>query len=821
MSIQDIRQNAQDISNFYLANVYQILADPNQTKLSLPSSPTPFSPPNYAVWVNALWFLSLVISLTCALLATLLQQWARRYLKLTHSRYAPHKRARIRAFLSEGVEKLLLPWTVEALPTLLHISLFLFFAGLVVFLWNVNLTIFKLVLSWVGVCTALYGCITTMPIIRHDSPYHTPLSLPAWHIVTGIQFFTFWALRRLAHQNYCSGLAYNRFDHPAWIYGRWLVQGMQKTVEETALNSPLEIDARAFLWTFDCLDEDHELERFFSGIPGFRSSKVVKDPFLTLAEEAKQRLFTALTGLLYRTFSSDLLPEAVKKRRAIICTKAVDPVHTSSAFSVLKTILFKYQFSDPLVTEIAQVVRGWDIDNDNAISDANANFMKIVARAQPLEDSWFILASKSLGVPEVVLRDYAAHGDSLSLAILIHVTRQQFSHFRELAWPVYEFSTVLEDASEFNVQDTLPELQHEFCAFWNQIVRKVQNDNDRRMASYILGRIRNVYIVLHQDTNSSPTGFSVFTGDWDPGLSQPSSYPLCNVPGHRPESTNNIHDDSASTAFAPGVPHDHDNTATASSFLASVLDTPYLSAHAPRRVDEGFTDVMPPDNLLPVPVSPQPIDQTTTETCRITTASNPVTTRATRRVIDTSARPTHLSTPEPSVSPPRPKSRASTSPPEAVSIEQSAGFCAPSTDASSSLPTPVLDNILPIDPPLTLDSPVTRSDLIAEYHLSVPGSPGPSRRWLSSAPELCTATEGESSATAALRTEVDAPYPSSAIHEDIMTNPDLPPQSPSPMTDIAIMGRSHTALLMPNMREIVPRGLCAASMISCNTAAPK
>jgi hypothetical protein len=136
-----------------------------------------------------------VISLTCALLATLLQQWARRYLKITQSRYSPHKRARIRAFFSEGVEKCLLPWAVEALPTLLHISLFLFFAGLVVFLCNVNLTIFKLVLSWVGLCTALYGCITCMPIIRHDSPYNTPLSLPVWHIVTGILFLVYRFLR--------------------------------------------------------------------------------------------------------------------------------------------------------------------------------------------------------------------------------------------------------------------------------------------------------------------------------------------------------------------------------------------------------------------------------------------------------------------------------------------------------------------------------------------------------------------------------------------------------------------------------------------------
>ncbi|KAH9011956.1 hypothetical protein EDB83DRAFT_348005 [Lactarius deliciosus] len=185
VTIQDIRPNPQDTSNFYLANIYQAtLADlGSNASASLPVSPPQFSPPKYAVWVNSLLFMSLVISITCALLATLLQQWARRYLKVTQPRYSLHRRARIRSFFADGVDKFLLPSTVEALPTLLHVSLFLFFSGISVFLWNVNLTIFKLVVSWIGICAALYGCITFVPIFRHDCPYHTPLSLPAWHIV--------------------------------------------------------------------------------------------------------------------------------------------------------------------------------------------------------------------------------------------------------------------------------------------------------------------------------------------------------------------------------------------------------------------------------------------------------------------------------------------------------------------------------------------------------------------------------------------------------------------------------------------------------------
>ena len=189
VSVQDLRPSSQDISAFYLANIYQLLANSNGTHVLipalLPDPSMPFSPPKYAVWVNSLWFLSLVISLTCALLATSLQQWARRYMKVTQPRYNPHKRVQIRAFFAEGIEKLHLPWAVEALPILLHLSLSLFFGGLAIYLFNINHTVFKVVISWLGICTCLYLCITFMPIFRHDSPYYAPLSSSAWFLYFG------------------------------------------------------------------------------------------------------------------------------------------------------------------------------------------------------------------------------------------------------------------------------------------------------------------------------------------------------------------------------------------------------------------------------------------------------------------------------------------------------------------------------------------------------------------------------------------------------------------------------------------------------------
>ncbi len=607
MSIQDIRPNPQDTSNFYLANIYQTVADPNRSNISNspPSSPPIFSPPNYAVWVNSLWFLSLVIGLTCALLATLLQQWARRYLKVTQPRYSPHKRARIRAFFAEGVEKFLLSWVVEVLPTLLHVSLFLFFSGLVVFLFNVYLTIFKLVLPWVGICTVIYGCITFIPIFRHNSPYYTPLTSLASPIVIGVSYVIFRVLRWFTGFTPFSYWAWSRFRHLEKTYRKLLVQGRQKTAEETALNSPSEIDARTFMWTFDSLDEDHELERFFSSLPGFRSSKVVNDPLPSLTPEQKEKLCQAVIGLFDRTFSSNLLPESAKSRRAIICAKALDPATFPTDYrQILNRIMFYDQCRGLQTAEFGHTVRGWAINgNQGTVLVARAIVTGIVARAQRHDDSWFILVSSELGVPETVLRDYAAQGDSLSLSILIHVVRQQFGHFWK-PWPRHAFSKVLEAASKFNVQDTSHELQHEFCALWNRIVLKAQTDDDKTMARFILGPIRDIYIA------------------------------------HHPDSTPHIHDDS-STTFAH-------NVAVPASISSS--DAPSSSVPAPLHVVKSLMDVPPLDN-------PHPAHQKTAGSLRIPiTSPDPATAGAIRDVLTSGITMPHPTPAIPTSDPPLPHS---------------------------------------------------------------------------------------------------------------------------------------------------------------------
>jgi uncharacterized protein DUF6535 len=194
VTIPDLKPNSQDTSASHLEKILQILANPDSdvshaiTHSTL-SGQSVFSPPKSAVCVNLLWFLSLILSLICALLATSLQQWARRYIRITQPpRLSPHKRARIRAFFSDGVDKSHLTNPVEVLPLLLHLSLFLFFAGLLIYLFKINLAVAIAITCCVGLFAVVYAFITLMPILRHDSPYYTPLSSSVWFFYAGISY---------------------------------------------------------------------------------------------------------------------------------------------------------------------------------------------------------------------------------------------------------------------------------------------------------------------------------------------------------------------------------------------------------------------------------------------------------------------------------------------------------------------------------------------------------------------------------------------------------------------------------------------------------
>ena len=556
MSIQDILPNPQNTSNFYLANIQQALTDPN-SNLTLPSSPPPFSPPTYGIWVNTFWFLSLVINLTCAILASLLQQWARTYLEVTQTHHSLHKQARTRTFFAKGIERFRVPWVFEALPAMLHLSVFLFFAGLVVFLWNVNLTIFKLATSWVGICTALYGCITFVPLFSHDSPYRTPLTPLARSVTPGI-------LHVFAVVLYASfrvlSTYFGFYSNPTHLprillYPLQLLIKVRKTVtltpEDAALELSSEIDTQAFMWTLDSLDEDKDLDHFFTGMPGFFNSKVVKEPLHNLDYQKKRKLLDAIIRLLDRTYSSSPSAKDIK-HRVEICTNAINQVVAPEAFQDILLSLASKDGSGPVQSaDVLDFVRRWGTHMGAYNTPLIKAIFSIVVATVPRHDgSWFDLASAEMGESKEVLNQYNADRNSLSLAILIHITRQHFTHIWEQSWQLSQaISDILKDASTFNVEDTSPELQHKFCALWNEVVEAAtQSDNrSQKITQLILRQIHEVFKKLHptddpRTANAPRRRLSVHHGEITRTQSQ---YPPCNISEHLSEATLYISVDSS------------------------------------------------------------------------------------------------------------------------------------------------------------------------------------------------------------------------------------------------------------------------------------
>ena len=119
----------------------------------------------------------------CALVATLVQQWAWHYLQAIECQPAPHKQARIRAYLYEGIIQFKMISLVDAIPALLHISVFFFLVGLVIFLFPINLAIASLTLGIAIICILLYAAMTFLPTLYRNCPYRTPLSSVCWRIL--------------------------------------------------------------------------------------------------------------------------------------------------------------------------------------------------------------------------------------------------------------------------------------------------------------------------------------------------------------------------------------------------------------------------------------------------------------------------------------------------------------------------------------------------------------------------------------------------------------------------------------------------------------
>ena len=506
------------------------------------------------------------------------------------------KRARIRAFFADGVDKMGLPRAVEALPILLHLSLFLFFSGLIIFLHHINQTVFLCVTCCIGFFSVVYACITFMPMLWHNSPYYTPLSKPVSYITIVILFvitclilFTlfisatyygsflaifsfFYTACYLAFSpetNYLRGarghnsltlwdrikranrVMLARYQMLFWLplnsllailapifryFRHWVSRlwDKRRAIDEIILEQSLKIDLGILTWTIGTLGEDDTLEKLLEVIPGFLDAHVAKGFEIPLPDMPVSQFVDSICGLLSRNLLSDSVNEETKTRRTIICMNAVDKMCDSRGIQKILLHISRPRFNQVWSIQRAQILSRWCASAEGRVSlSARQAVAYILSCIQERDDRWIALAMDQLGIPELVLRDNITYGnDSVSQYFFHHMTREVI---HTDSWNLIDVA-FLSRLSKFDIQKARRGLQNDFCALWNEIIRSPRPRwifHSPKSIS-LLREIRYHYIILHQDTEAEPIAFNTSTVSANPVLSDIQSYPLCNIAAHHP-----------------------------------------------------------------------------------------------------------------------------------------------------------------------------------------------------------------------------------------------------------------------------------------------
>ncbi|KAI0264791.1 hypothetical protein BGY98DRAFT_927779, partial [Russula aff. rugulosa BPL654] len=180
-SKQSLKPSPADETVYYLRQHSTILSQISvqlssiAPQVVIPSTPPPpfpsFSPLTSDIRVNVFWFMALAFSLLAALLAILIQQWVRNYMHVFQRYTDPLKSSRLRQYLYEGCKRWYMPRVAVAVSGFLHLSLFLFFAGLIDSLLNTNKKVALTTIIPIGISGLLYIFTIFAPIIHPQSPY--------------------------------------------------------------------------------------------------------------------------------------------------------------------------------------------------------------------------------------------------------------------------------------------------------------------------------------------------------------------------------------------------------------------------------------------------------------------------------------------------------------------------------------------------------------------------------------------------------------------------------------------------------------------------
>ena len=513
-SYQDLTLNPQDVSAFYLSQIYQLSASQNGTSTPLSfkvSDPSTFSPASSSVRTSALWSLSLVISLTCTVVATLLRQWARRYLHITQEPRGKRNRARIRELVARGVEMEQLQRISSVLPGLFHLSVFLFLSGLIHSSHDSAVNLVILLIAFI--CIGFYCFASVIPLsFGKILIFYTPLSSFAWFSWSRTVSFSY---KFLYNSSIRLPFISDDTQHHLWELARahlsWTLRDTVVNMKDLARKRSSSLDISIVSRVFDSLDGHEDMEQFLSAIPGFYNSGEVNKDSSALEGLSDKILAPAIVSFMDRSLSSNLLTAPKKQQRIKICLQAMDadPFLLQCTFGEILQHLNSDIFKSIDFVSLALEHLRSD-DSDPWLKDFAQCIVAIaISRVQLEDDAWIDIAGRYLRPHHAQYR-WETH--NFRLCNLIYLTEHlkasrlktsdQFD--RRGDW-----HNALVEARNLEVGSTAPELQLDFRTLWNELVGVAhdweESETTRQNAHKILYLLYPVYVLMLQPISNPPS----------------------------------------------------------------------------------------------------------------------------------------------------------------------------------------------------------------------------------------------------------------------------------------------------------------------------
>ncbi|KAI0746012.1 hypothetical protein C8Q76DRAFT_567908, partial [Earliella scabrosa] len=141
----------------------------------VPPADSAFAAPNYAIWINALWFPSLICTLSASSIAVTVKQWLYQYKQGLSG--TSREISRLRQYRYENLLSWRVPEIIAVLPILLQIALSLFLGGLLILLWSLHPLVAIIASALVGMLGAFHFATTLLPTFRPDCSYQSPQAL--------------------------------------------------------------------------------------------------------------------------------------------------------------------------------------------------------------------------------------------------------------------------------------------------------------------------------------------------------------------------------------------------------------------------------------------------------------------------------------------------------------------------------------------------------------------------------------------------------------------------------------------------------------------